>query len=160
MVNWPIQELMGKGLGFFHHSKLQSIALNTSIEISVGHSTHFFQHDNLSILYDVGQLRDSLSKFDACVANTQFPPPSKQGLLLTPPRILGPSKFNVQSSGSLASKTLPNLKHMKWSPGTFHGRNLATFCHHRTQIGPSCSVGMDVYTQKLIRLPNFVYYGI
>jgi hypothetical protein len=48
----------------------------------------------------------------------------------------------------------------QWSPGTFHGRNLATFCHHRTQIGPSCSVGMDVYTQKLIRLPNFVYYGI
>ncbi len=111
MVNWPIQELTGKGLGFFHHSKLQNIALNTSIEISVEHSTHFFQHDNLSILYDAGQLRDSLSKFEACVANTQFPPPSKQGLLLTPPRILQPSKFNVQSSRSLASKTLPNLKH-------------------------------------------------
>jgi hypothetical protein len=150
---------MGEGLGFFHHSNLQNIALNTSIEISVEHSTHFFQHDNLSMLYDVGQLRDSLSKFDACVASTQFPPPSKQGLLLTPPRILQPSKFNVQSSGSLASETLPNLKHND-RQAHFMGeiwQHSATTEHKLVQ---AAQLVMDVYTQKLIRLPNFVYYGV
>jgi hypothetical protein len=147
--------LMGKGLGFFHQSKLQTVALNRSIEISVEHSTHFFQHYNLSISYDVGQLPDSLSKFNACVANTQFPPPSKQ---LTPPW-----SCNHRNSMFRLQAVLPQKHCQIWS--TMVARHISweksgnILPRQNTNWSKLLSWYGCLHT-KAHSTSNFVYYGI
>ncbi len=98
----------------FHHSKLQSIALEMNIEVSVEQLIHSFQHYKVSILYNVGWSW-RLGIWPKWI-HFWFPMPifhhhQKQGLLLTPLWILQSSKFNVQSLDNLASKTLSDLKH-------------------------------------------------